>query len=240
MKKLMTIVIAAFMVLSLVACTAQAPENSGVPATSDAGTVETVPQSGLNAANDIDIVSREEGSGTRGAFIELFGVEQKDANGEKVDYTTEEAAITNNTSVMLTTVAGDAYAIGYISLGSLNDTVKALEIDGAVPSVENIQSDTYKISRPFNIATKGNVSEAAQDFINYILSAEGQAVISANGYIGSNNAPAFAGGTMSGKVVVAGSSSVSPVRPAARRPASSAPTRSRSDPLWRCGNAGVS
>lgn len=216
MKKLMTIAIAALMTLSLVSCTAQAPQNSGVPATqapatSDAGTVETAPQSEFDTTNDIHIVSREEGSGTRGAFIELFGVEQKDANGEKVDYTTEEAAITNNTSVMLTTVSSDDYAIGYISLGSLNDTVKALDIDGAVPTVENIQSDTYKISRPFNIATKGNVSEAAQDFIDYILSAEGQAVISANGYIGSNNAPAFARGNATGKVVVAGSSSVSPV-----------------------------
>lgn len=215
MKKILTIAIAALMTLSLVACTAKAPENSAAPtqapANSDAGTVETAPQSNFDLANDVHIVSREEGSGTRGAFIELFGVEQKDANGEKVDYTTDEAAITNNTSVMLTTVAGDDYAIGYVSLGSLNDTVKALEIDGAAATVENIQSGTYKIARPFNIATKGEVSEAARDFINYILSAEGQAVITANGYIGSNSATAFAGGNASGKVVVAGSSSVSPV-----------------------------
>ncbi|HWS29541.1 MAG TPA: substrate-binding domain-containing protein [Clostridia bacterium] len=219
MKKLMTIAIAALMTLSLVACSAQAPENSDTPATQAPATqapvsteaVETALQNSFDATNDIHIVSREEGSGTRGAFIELFGVEQKDANGEKVDYTTEEAAITNSTNVMLTTVAGDDYAIGYISLGSLNDTVKALEIDGAAASVENIKSGTYKISRPFNIATKGDVSEAAQDFVNYILSAEGQAVVSANGYIALDNAPAFAGGSASGKVVVAGSSSVSPL-----------------------------
>ncbi len=200
MKKILTIAIAALMTLSLVACTAKAPEQSPAPVTSE-----------FDFTNDVHIVSREEGSGTRGAFIELFGVEQKDANGEKVDYTTDEAAITNNTSVMLTTVAGDDYAIGYVSLGSLNDTVKALEIDGAAATVENIQSGTYKIARPFNIATKSEVSEAAQDFINYILSAEGQAVISENGYIGSDSATAFAGGNASGKVVVAGSSSVSPV-----------------------------
>ena len=114
--------------------------------------------------------TREEGSGTRGAFIELIGVEEKDESGEKVDNTTEEAIITNSTDVMLTSVAGDTYAIGYVSLGSLNDTVKAVKIDGAEATVENIKSGTYKIARPFNIATKGEVSEAAQDFINYIMS----------------------------------------------------------------------
>ena len=126
----------------------------------------------FDTEEDISVYSREDGSGTRGAFIELFGVEEKDANGEKVDNTTEDATITNNTSVMMTGVAGDDYAIGYVSLGSLNDTVKALKIDGVEPTVENIKSDSYKVYRPFNIATKGEVSEAAQDFIDYILSAE--------------------------------------------------------------------
>ena len=161
---------------------------------------------------DISVYSREDGSGTRGAFIELFGVEEKDANGEKIDNTTEDATITNNTSVMMTGVAGDDYAIGYISLGSLNDTVKALKIDGVEPTVENIKSDSYKVYRPFNIATKGEVSEAAQDFIDYILSAEGQQIVSDEGYITIDDAaPAFAGGQASGSVTVAGSSSVSPV-----------------------------
>lgn len=166
----------------------------------------------FDAEEDISVYSREDGSGTRGAFIELFGVEEKDANGEKIDNTTEDATITNNTSVMMTGVAGDDYAIGYVSLGSLNDTVKALKIDGVEPTVENIKSDSYKVYRPFNIATKGEVSEAAQDFIDYILSAEGQQIVSDEGYITVDDAaPAFAGGQASGSVTVAGSSSVSPV-----------------------------
>ena len=152
----------------------------------------------------IAVYSREDGSGTRGAFIELFGVEEKDESGEK-------AIITNSTDVMLTSVAGDTYAIGYVSLGSLNDTVKAVKIDGAEATVENIKSGTYKIARPFNIATKGEVSEAAQDFINYIMSGDGQKVISDNGYIGDDSAAAFESNGAEGKVVVGGSSSVSPV-----------------------------
>ena len=159
----------------------------------------------------IAVYSREDGSGTRGAFIELFGVEEKDESGEKVDNTTEEAIITNSTDVMLTSVAGDTYAIGYVSLGSLNDTVKAVKIDGAEATVENIKSGTYKIARPFNIATKGEVSEAAQDFINYIMSGDGQKVISDNGYIGDDSAATFESNGAEGKVVVGGSSSVSPV-----------------------------
>ena len=159
----------------------------------------------------IAVYSREDGSGTRGAFIELFGVEEKDESGEKVDNTTEEAIITNSTDVMLTSVAGDTYAIGYVSLGSLNDTVKAVKIDGAEATVENIKSGTYKIARPFNIATKVEVSEAAQDFINYIMSGDGQKVISDNGYIGDDSAAAFESNGAEGKVVVGGSSSVSPV-----------------------------
>ena len=166
----------------------------------------------FDTEEDISVYSREDGSGTRGAFIELFGVEEKDANGEKIDNTTEDATITNNTSVMMTGVAGDDYAIGYVSLGSLNDTVKALKIDSVEPTVENIKSDSYKVYRPFNIATKGEESEAAQDFIDYILSAEGQQIVSNEGYITVDDAAqAFAGGQASGSVTVAGSSSVSPV-----------------------------
>ena len=163
-------------------------------------------------AEEINVISREDGSGTRGAFIELFGIEQKDADGKKIDYTTDEADITNSTSVMMTSVAGNPNAIGYISLGSLNETVKALTIDGVEASVENIKAGSYTVARPFNIATKAEVSEAAQAFIDFILSAEGQAVIEANGYIAVvDDAPAFAGSSVEGKVVVAGSSSVTPV-----------------------------
>ena len=160
---------------------------------------------------DITVVSREDGSGTRGAFIELLGVEKEDENGEKVDYTTEEAVITNSTNVMMTTVAGNEAAIGYSSMGSLNESVKALQVNGVAATVENIKAGTYTLSRPFNIATKEGLSEVAADFVSYILSAEGQAVIAENGYIPLDDAPAYAGKQVAGKVVVAGSSSVTPV-----------------------------
>ncbi|MDD2283588.1 MAG: substrate-binding domain-containing protein [Eubacteriales bacterium] len=161
--------------------------------------------------NDIVVVSREDGSGTRGAFIELFGIEQKDANGNKVDHTTEEAIIVNSTSVVMTTVTGNEKAIGYISLGSLNDTVKALKIDGAEATVANIKNNSYKAYRPFNIATKGSISELAQDFIDYILSSDGQAVVEASGYIAAVGKGPYSGARPAGKIVVAGSSSVTPV-----------------------------
>ena len=163
-------------------------------------------------AEEINVISREDGSGTRGAFIELFGIEQKNEAGEKIDYTTDDCDITNSTSVMMTSVAGNDCAIGYISLGSMNDTVKALPIDGVEASVENIKNGSYKVARPFNIATKAEVSDAANDFIAFIMSAEGQAVVETNGYIAVvEDAPAFTGGKVSGKIVIAGSSSVTPV-----------------------------
>lgn len=163
------------------------------------------------ASGEISVVSREDGSGTRGAFVELFGIEEK-IDGEKVDMTTEEASVTNSTSVMMTTVAGDENAIGYISLGSLNDTVKALKIDGVEASVENVADDSYKVSRPFNIITGEEVSAEAQDFINFILSADGQQIVEDNGYIKvDNEAPAYERTNPSGKVVLSGSSSVTPV-----------------------------
>ncbi len=181
--------------------------------TADAATEEAQAENtaDFDASEYINVLSREDGSGTRGAFIELFGIEEKDADGNKVDNTTEEAVITNSTSVMLTSVASDEYAIGYVSLGSLDDTVKAVSIDGADATVENIKDGSYTIARPFNIATKGDVSDVAQDFINYIMSAEGQAVITENGYIGSDDAAAFESNGATGKVVVSGSSSVTPV-----------------------------
>lgn len=172
---------------------------------------KTEASEGWDASNDITIVSREDGSGTRGAFIELFGIEEE-KDGEKVDMTTEEAQITNSTSVMLTTVAGDDYAIGYVSLGALNDSVKAVNIDGAEAAPENVKSGDYKVSRPFNIATKEDAdNEAAKDFISFILSEEGQAVVEENGYIAVDDAEAYTGTAPSGKVVVGGSSSVAPV-----------------------------
>lgn len=158
----------------------------------------------------ISVVSREDGSGTRGAFVELTGVEEKNADGEKVDNTVSTASITNNTSVMISTVAGDTYAIGYISLGSLGDEVKALNVDGVEATAENVKSGDYALSRPFNIVTNGDVSEVAQDFINYIMSDDGQAVIVENGYVDVASG-SYESAQPSGTIVVAGSSSVSPV-----------------------------
>jgi phosphate transport system substrate-binding protein len=214
MKKVLAIALALLMVAGLAACASTpAPEATEAPAT-EAAAAEA-PAAEEPAAemldSDIVVVSREDGSGTRGAFIELMGVEQKDANGTKVDYTTLDAEIVNSTSVVLTTVASNVDAIGYISLGSLNDTVKALEIDGAAATVENIKNGSYKVARPFNIVLGANVSEAAQAFIDFIMSAEGQQVVADNHYIPMDNAPAYAGSSVSGKVVVAGSSSVTPV-----------------------------
>lgn len=163
------------------------------------------------ASGTINVISREDGSGTRGAFIELFGI-QEEKDGEKIDMTAVDASITNSTSVMMTTVAGDENAIGYISLGSLNDTVKAVKIDGAEATAENVANDTYKVSRPFNIVTGEKVSEAAQDFVNYIMSEEGQQIVEDNGYIKADaEAKPYEAADVEGKVVVAGSSSISPV-----------------------------
>lgn len=177
------------------------------------GTLFAAPKKNKNfGKKSVVLISREEGSGTRGAFVELFGIEMKNAEGKKVDFTSEEADITNSTEVMLTSVAGNKYAIGYVSLGSLNKTVKALKIEGVSPSVASIKNGTYKISRPFNIVTKETgLSENASDFIRFILSSDGQAIVEANGYISATQNPAYIATGKKGKITVAGSSSVTPV-----------------------------
>ena len=189
---------------SLIGCGGSS--NSGSSASSNSSAA-----SGQSALKKITVVSREDGSGTRGAFIELFGIEEKDASRKKIDNTTEDANITNSTEVMMQTVAGNPAAIGYTSLGALNSSVKALKVDGAEATVANVKSGSYKVTRPFNIATKESVSEAATDFINFILSAEGQKVVEDKGYISEGNKGAFKSSGASGKVVVGGSSSVTPV-----------------------------
>lgn len=164
------------------------------------------------SSDKITVISREDGSGTRGAFIELTGIEEKDADGNKTDNTKKDALICKSTDVVLTQVSGDKNAIGYISFGSLNDTVKALKVEGVEPSTATIESGDYKIVRPFNIAVKDGLSDAAQDFENYILSSEGQDIIEKAGYIKiDKSAAAYASNNASGKVVVSGSSSVTPV-----------------------------
>ena len=167
--------------------------------------------SGQNT-EDISVYSREDGSGTRGAFIELFGLEEKDDQGNKVDTTTDAAAITNSTSVMMTSVKGDPGAIGYISLGSLDDSVKSLKIDGVEATADNVKDGSYKIARPFNIVTTDELTPAAQDFITFIMSKEGQTIVEDNGYIAvSEDAASYTPTGTSEKIVVAGSSSVTPV-----------------------------
>ena len=159
------------------------------------------------AGNPISVVTREDGSGTRGAFVELFGIE--DADG--TDAITQSAEISNSTSVVMTTVAGNPDAIGYISLGSLDNTVKALEIDGVAATVDNINNGTYKVYRPFNIATKEGLSETAQDFVNFIMSEQGQAIVAEEGYISVENSGSYTPSGKTGTVTVSGSSSVTPV-----------------------------
>lgn len=207
-KKFALLTAAAVLALSLVGCagTAGNGASGGSTGSGDAQNDST----GLgNAA--ITVVSREDGSGTRGAFIELFGVEQKDAGGKKVDYTVDTAEITNSTAVMLTTVAGNRDAIGYVSLGSLDNSVKALKIDGVEATTDNIKNGSYGVSRPFNIATLGTVSDATQDFINYIMSAEGQEIVEKAGYISQGSTGAYEDHAVAGSIAVAGSTSVSPV-----------------------------
>lgn len=221
MKKSAAVLLALGMaVMGLAGCSGSSNSTATTAATEAATTAKTTTaaaETKTEAAKDsalegpITVISREDGSGTRGAFIELFGIEVKNDAGEKVDMTTDDAEITNSTSVMMTSVAANTEAIGYISLGSLNDTVKAVKIDGAEATVDNIKSGTYKIARPFNIATKSEVSDVAQDFIKYIMSEDGQKVVEDNGYISQGNDGAYESAGLSGKVVVGGSSSVTPV-----------------------------
>lgn len=159
---------------------------------------------------DISVIAREAGSGTRDAFIELVGTLIKQ-NGKKKDNTTKEAITIDGTQGVMSSVAGNEYAIGYISLGSLNGSVKALDIDGFAPTKENIKAAKYPIARPFNIATKGKMNDAVKDFVDFILSADGQAIIEGNGYIGVSDGKKFQAKKLKGKIVIAGSSSVSPV-----------------------------
>jgi len=163
------------------------------------------------SSDTITVISREDGSGTRGAFVELMGIEQKDADGNKTDMTTIEAIIAKGTDIVMTQVSGNVNAIGYISLGSVNDTVKKVNIDGVEATAENVKNGTYPVARPFNIAVGDEVSDCAQDFINFIMSAEGQQIVGEDYISVDDNAEAFTSNGATGKVVVAGSTSVSPI-----------------------------
>lgn len=209
MKKFSTIVLVLFaLILAMTACTqpTQPAKPNQDPAKPDAPKTEDTAK-----PVEIVVVSREEGSGTRGAFVELTGVEGKDADGNTVDSTFEEAIIQNGTNGVMMTVANEANAIGYISLGSLNDTVKALQIDGVEATAANVKNGSYKIARPFNVAYKTGLDEAAQDLLDFIMSEEGQKIVEERGYISAEAGAPFAGGKVTGSVVVAGSTSVTPV-----------------------------
>lgn len=162
------------------------------------------------AASTITVVSREAGSGTRSAFVELTGVETRDADGNKVDRTCEDAIIQNGTAQVMATVQGDVNAIGYISLGSLNDTVKAVRVAGVAATAENVAEGTYGLARPFNLAVAGEMNSTVRDFIGWMLSAEGQQIAMDNGYV-AGEPQDYSAAPMAGKIVVGGSSSVSPL-----------------------------
>ena len=211
-------VTAAALALSLAACgssdTASAAESTAASTeavSTEAAASEAAPAGDFDTDQDITVISREDGSGTRGAFIELTGVEEKNADGKKVDNTTEAAAIQSSTNGVMTAVANDETAIGYISLGSLSNDVKAVTVGGVAASAETVKDGSYVLSRPFNIVTNGDATDpVAVDFIAYVLSKDGQAIATDNGYIGEDGAD-FTSAQPEGKIVVGGSSSVSPL-----------------------------
>ena len=213
MKKIVALMAASAMCLGLFAACSGGSTSSESAAASEGTASETAVQESESAANSamsgtINVISREEGSGTRGAFVELMGV----VDADDKDVTVDTAEITSSTSVMMTTVAGNPQAIGYSSLGSLNDHVKAIQVDGVDATVENVKAGTYSVSRPFNLLTKDGLSDAAQDFVNFILSKEGQAVIADNDYITvDDNAASYTASGVSGEITMEGSTSVAPV-----------------------------
>ena len=204
MKKFIAVLsIASMMAVAAVGC----GSNSSSDSTGSDNGSDTASE--WDAASTITAVTREEGSGTRGAFTELFGVVDEDDN----DMITLDAQTTNSTSVMMTTVSENEYAIGYISLGALDESlVKAIKIDGVDATAENIENGSYKVSRPFNIAVSNNLDNpVATDFISFIMSTEGQAVVSEEGYIPVADVTDYAGSAPEGSCVVGGSSSVTPL-----------------------------
>lgn len=163
---------------------------------------------GKSSGSTISVITREEGSGTRGAFVELLGIVDGDGN----DNIVKTAEATNSTSVMMTTVAGNKNAIGYVSLGSLSSDVKAIKVDGAEPTVANIEAGTYKVARPFNLVYNDDkLSDVAADFVKFIMSSEGQAVVTKKGYISVKTSDSYKSSGLTGTVVLDGSTSVGPL-----------------------------
>lgn len=202
MKKIFKLVLTGILAISLlVGC----GKNTGTDTKTESSSGE------FDTSKDIVVVTREEGSGTRGAFIELFGIEEKSPDGKKVDRTTKEAITQMKTDTVIKTVEGNEYSIGYISTGSLNETIKPVKIDGVEPTTDNIKDGSYKIARPFNIAIKDSTDELTKDFMDFIMSKEGQEIVSESYIAIDDNTTPYNGTKPSGKIVVAGSSSVTPV-----------------------------
>ena len=198
MKRVIASVCAAALALSMVACGSDASTSTSTSTGSESG-----------ASASITVVTREDGSGTRSAFVELTGVETDEG-----DMTIATAQVANSTNNVMTSVQAEPSAIGYISMGSLNETVKGIAVDGVEPTTDNVKAGTYPISRPFNIVTNGDISaqdELTQDFVNWVMSADGQAICTEEGYIGDDAAEAYTSTQPSGSLAVGGSSSVSPV-----------------------------
>ena len=227
MKKILALMLALTLVLGLAACAGtdgqsetnqtetNQTEDTAAPETgdetdADAETdAETEGDTAAAMSGPITVISREEGSGTRGAFVELMGVETDEG-----DMTTVDAEIANSTSLVQSTVAGNPNAIGYISLGSYDaSAVKAVKVDGVEVSVDTIKAGEYAVSRPFVICYKEeNLSELGADFVAYIMSAEGQQILSDEGYIAADDAAAsYTASGLSGNLSVNGSTSVGPV-----------------------------
>lgn len=210
-SRVITLTVAALMAVSAFAgCGNNSSSSSN--GSSSAGSSENSSSAAatFDTSKEISVITREQGSGTRDAFVELTGVLVKDGD-TKTDNTAASAVTVNGTEAVITNVKGNDTAIGYISLGSLNESVKAAKIEGVEATAENVKSGDYKISRPFNIAYKGELEGLAKDFVDYIMSADGQKVVSDNGYVTVSENEAYSGSKPSGKIVVAGSSSVSPV-----------------------------
>lgn len=209
MKKIIALALSLSLLVALSGCGKADEQQSSSQGTQVSGGQDS--QASFDTTKAITVVSREDGSGTRGAFVELTGVEEKNAEGKKEDKTTVEAVIASKTDVMMTNIKNNSHAIGYLSMGSLNSDVKAVKIDSVEPTAENVKNNSYSLSRPFNIATKGEISAVAQDFINYIMSKDGQDIVAKSYITVDDAAPAYTKGSASGKVVIVGSSSVSPL-----------------------------
>lgn len=213
-KKLISLMLVLVLALSLVACSKgeDKPEETATETKTEEKTEEKTEKKAPEASNEpITVISREDGSGTRGAFIEITGIEEKDGD-QKVDKTTIDAVVQKSTNAVLMTVNGDKNAIGYISLGSLNDSVKAVKVEGVEASAENVLNASYKIARPFNIVYKGELNGLKKDFIDFMMSKEGQEMVLENKYVQVDTAaPEYKQNSQSGKLVIGGSTSVTPL-----------------------------